>query len=139
MLKNMSIRKRIVVMLAVVYVLSLLLAVGGGGYFLQQSIFSVLLPPIPLIPRTCPTILRTELLLVLKMASTKHGRDLPSGMAKNSMPLPSPSLPAVIASAATILPMSPIPVRWSATGPGLVTATLKVMLSVPVLSMCLLM
>ena len=38
MLKNMSIRKRIVVMLAVVYVLSLLLAVGGGGYFLQQDV-----------------------------------------------------------------------------------------------------
>lgn len=35
MLKNMSIRKRIVVMLAVVYVVSLVLAIAGGGYVLR--------------------------------------------------------------------------------------------------------
>ena len=38
MLRNMSIRKRIVFMLAIVYVLSLVLAVAGGGYFLQRDV-----------------------------------------------------------------------------------------------------
>lgn len=38
MLKNMSIRKRIVFMLAIVYVLSLALAIAGGGYFLQRDV-----------------------------------------------------------------------------------------------------
>lgn len=38
MLRNMSIRKRIVVMLAVVYVVSLGLVVAGGGYVLRQDV-----------------------------------------------------------------------------------------------------
>ncbi|MCD6526375.1 MAG: DUF3365 domain-containing protein [Desulfuromonas sp.] len=37
MLKNMSIRKRIVVMLAVVYIVSLVIAVVGGGYVLRRD------------------------------------------------------------------------------------------------------
>ena len=38
MLKNMSIRKRIVVMLAIVYVFSLALVIAGGSYFLKQDV-----------------------------------------------------------------------------------------------------
>ncbi len=38
MFRNMSIRKRIVFMLAIVYVLSLALVVAGGGYFLERDV-----------------------------------------------------------------------------------------------------
>lgn len=38
MLKNMSIRKRVVVMLAIVYVFALALVVAGGSYFLKQDV-----------------------------------------------------------------------------------------------------
>lgn len=38
MFKNMSIRKRIVVMLAIVYVISLALVVAGGSYFLKRDV-----------------------------------------------------------------------------------------------------
>lgn len=38
MLRNMSIRKRIVFMLATVYIVSLALVVAGGGYFLEQDV-----------------------------------------------------------------------------------------------------